>query len=174
VTLLFHDVMEDPDHARRVLQDDLYGVNIDRHLVPRTGGLVLDITFAALPELASAGYPDERARISIWPNTDIYAYPLGSERTWHHRYPSPLGPRFGYLAGQLCLWYPRDPRHLRWEWPDGLEQYVTRVHRHLHFEEYFRREDHWPVEDAPHDEPIDGAHPIATEFMRQQEHRWAS
>jgi hypothetical protein len=174
MTLLLTEILEDPAHTCRVIQDTLYGVTVDQRLTPRIGGLVLDVTFAAYPELADVGYPDERARISIWPNADIYSYPLGPERSWCHRYPSPLGERFGYLAGQLCLWYPKDPRHLRWEWSDGLEQFLTRVHRHLHFEEFFRREGQWPVEDAPHDDPVNDAHPIVSEFMRQQEHRWAS
>ena len=45
---------------------------------------------------------------------------------------------------------PLDHRALRWEWNDGLEQYVLRLQRHLFFEEFNRREGHWPVEDAPH------------------------
>ena len=80
----------------------------------------------------------------------------------------------GHSPAELCLWYPNDPRSLRWEWPDGIEQYVTRVHRHLHFEEYYRREGEWPVEDAPHAEPVNGAHPILSAFMRKEERRWAS
>jgi hypothetical protein len=174
VTFALSDVLEDPARARRVLQDELFGVAVDRVLVPRCGGMVLDLFFTPLPELAVAGYAGERARISLRPDGRIYSFPLGPERTWRHRYPSPLGEQFGHLAGQLCLWYPKDPRWLRWEWGDGLEHYVTRVYRHLFYEEYHRREGHWPVEDAPHDDPVTGAHPICSAFMREEVRRWAS
>jgi len=175
VGLALSDVLEDPARVRRVLQDELFGVTVDHLLQPRCGGLVIDITFAPLPELAPAGYSAERGRVSVRPDGAIYAFPLGStNRTWRHRNPSPLGPAFGTLAGDLCLWYPNDPRSLRWEWEDGLEQYITRLHRHLLFEEYFRREAKWPVEDAPHGEPVTGAHPIRSAFMREEECRWAS
>lgn len=174
MTVALSDVLEDPVHACRVLQDDLFGVTVDHLREPRHGGLVVDFTFAPLPELTAAGYDVERGRVSIRPRGDIYAFPLGPDRSWHHRNPSPLGPRFGKLAGDLCLWCPNDPRSLRWDWDDGLEQYVTRVHRHLLFEEYYRREGQWPVEDAPHGGPLAGAHPIRTAFMRKEERRWAS
>lgn len=174
MTLALSDVLDDPARVRRVLQDEVFGVTVDDLREPRYGGLVIDLTFAPLPELGVAGYGVERGRVSVRPDGAIYAFPLGSDRTWHHRNPSPLGPRFGKLAGDLCLWYPKDPRALRWEWDDGLEQYVTRVHRHLLFEEYYRREGQWPVEDAPHAEPVNGAHPIRSAFMREEERRWAS
>lgn len=174
MALALSDVLEDPARVRRVLQDELFGVAVDRLHEPRYGGLVVDITFAPLPELAAAGYGAERGRVSVRPSGAIYAFPLGPDRTWHHRNPSPLGPRFGTLAGDLCLWYPNDPRSLRWDWDDGLEQYVTRVHRHLLFEEYYRREGQWPVEDTPHAEPVNGAHPIRSAFMRKERRRWAS
>ncbi|WP_392466829.1 hypothetical protein ACF3NS_14090 [Arsenicicoccus cauae] len=174
MTLSLQDVLEDPARTRRVLQDGLFGVVCDRALAPRCGGLVLDMSFAPMPELAAAGYHTERARVSVRPDGPIYAFPLGPERAWRHRYPSPLGQQLGHLAGPLCLWYPQDPRSLRWEWDDGLEQYVTRVYRHVFYEEYYRREGHWPVEDAPHGDPLTGAHPIRSSFMRREVHRWAS
>ncbi|WP_162605640.1 hypothetical protein [Jiangella ureilytica] len=167
-------MLEDPTRTRRVLQHELYGIAVDRVLEPRSGGVVLDMTCVPLPELAVARYNSERARVSIRPDGAIYSFPLGPDRTWHHRYPSPLGKQFGHLGGELCLWYPKDPRWLRWEWDDGVEQYVTRVYRHVFYEEYYRREGHWPVEDAPHDDPVAGEHPIRSAFMCKEEHRWAS
>jgi hypothetical protein len=166
--------MEDPARVRRVLQGQLFGVAVDRIHETRSGVLVLDMSFKPLPELALEGYEGELARVTVRPDGRIHSFPRGPERTWHHRYPSPLGEQFGHLAGQLCLWYPKDPRSLRWEWDDGLEQYVTRVYRHLFYEEYRRREGSWPVEDAPHDDLLAGAHPISSAFMRQEERRWAS
>lgn len=50
--------------------------------------------------------------------------------------------------GALCLWYPRDPSHLRWGWVDGLDTYLRLVQRHLWSEEYCRRHNHWPADDA--------------------------
>jgi hypothetical protein len=174
MTLSLSDVLEDPAHAGRVLQDEVFGVTIDQLRVPRYGGTVIDMTFVPFPELATAGYGTERGRVSIRTNGDIHAFPLGPNRTWRHRNPSPLGAEFGELAGDLCLWYLHDPRSLRWEWDDGLEQYVTRVHRHLLFEEYYRREGQWPVEEAPHGDPDNGPHPVRSAFMRNEVRRWAS
>lgn len=174
MALALSDVLRDPARVRRVLQDELFGVTVDHLRQPRHGGLIVDLTFSPLPELAAADYGVERGRMSVRPHGDIYAFPLGPVRPWHHRNPSPLGPRFGKLAGDLCLWYLNDPRSLRWSWDDGLEQYVTRVHRHLLFEEYYRREGQWPVEDAPHAQPVTGAHRIRSAFMRREVRRWAS
>lgn len=175
MTLLLRQVLEDPTLTRRILQEELFGVVVDRVLVPRCGGVILDMSFTPFPELAAARYRAERARVSIRPDGCIYAFPLGPERTWFHRDPSPLGQRFGYLAGPLCLWYPNDPRSLRWEWDDGLEQYVTRLYRHVFYEEYCRREGRWPVEDTPHGDPlIGGVYPIRSARMRREERRWAS
>jgi len=173
--LAFKDVLEDPARMRRVLQNELFGITIDHLLEAQRGGIALDMTCTPLPELEVAGFQHERARIAIWPSGAIYSYPLGSARTWHHRYPSPLGSEFGPLAGEVWLWYPKDPRYLGWGGEGGLEQYVARVYRHLFYEEYYRREGQWPVEDAPHDDPVTGgAHPICSAFMRKEERRWAS
>ncbi|WP_460870791.1 hypothetical protein [Nocardioides pakistanensis] len=174
MVLALSDVLRDLARVGRVLEAELYGVGVDRLRQDRYGGVVLDLTFAPLPELAAAGYRAERGRISIRADGALYAFPLRPQRSWKHRNPSPLGWQFGHLAGELCLWYPRDPRSLRWEWDDGLEQYVTRVHRHLFFEEFHRREGHWPVEDAPHSDPESGAHLIRSAFMRKEVRRWAS
>ena len=66
--------------------------------------------------------------------------------------------------GELCLWYPGDPRALRWEWADGLSSYLTVVHRHLQAEEFYRRNGTWPSEDAPHGP---GPHPIRSPELRR-------
>lgn len=174
VAIALSDILQFPAHLCRELENELFGVGVDRLLEVRHGGVVIDMTFAPLPEIAVAGYEPERGRVSIWPGGDIYAFPLGPERSWKHRYTSPLGGSFGHLAAELCLFYVGDPRGLRWEWDDGLDQYVTRVHRHLFYEEYNRREGHWPVEDAPHGGAQVGAHPIRSAFMRNEVHRWAS
>lgn len=142
---------------------------------------------------ASEGYPTEQVAISVWASGQIVAVPVDpTGRLWLHRnLAADLGrwsrsrrdlhncapplardtaiaedwqasdPR---LLGELCLWFPGDPRSLRWEWSDGFAAFVTVVHRHLQAEEFWRRTGRWPAEDAPHG---DGAHPIRTSAMRR-------
>lgn len=168
-------VLENPGVVSRVLEDALFGVLADRVLVTRDGGAVVDFTFSPLPELKASGYLNERARISIRPDGSIYAFPLGPERPWKHRQPSPLaGLAMGHFAAELCLYYPGDPIGLKWTWAHGLEQYVTRVHRHLFYEEFYRREGYWPIEDAPHHEPSAVVHPVRTAFMQREARRWVA
>jgi hypothetical protein len=156
------------------LEQQLFGVQVDRTLQQPLGSVAIDFTFAPLPEFAAHDFGAERGRISVRPHGQLLAFPLGSgERRWKHRNPSPLGPDFDQLAGDLCLWYRQDPRGLRWEWDDGFEQYVTRVHRHLFFEEYWRRTGEWPVEDAPHGDPTAGVHPVRTRQMKKAAKQWA-
>lgn len=141
---------------------------------------------------AAEGYPTERVAVSTWATGAITAVPVDARnRDWLHRNPSVDFSRWGSLRrtlfastppavrdtaeqqdrilgdirrlGDLCLWYPNDPRSLRWEWDDGLVAYITIVHRHLQAEEFWRRTGTWPAEDAPHG---DGPHPIRTEAMR--------
>lgn len=109
--------------------------------------------------MAGRDYPVERVAISVWRSGRIIAVPTDSlRRTWKHRYPYQVGN--ASALGDLCLWYPDDPRSLRWEWDDGLVAYITIVHRHLMAEEYARRNHGaWPAEDAPHGP---GPHPIRT------------
>jgi hypothetical protein len=118
-----------------------------------------------------AGYPVELVRISIFADQQVVAVPIAShERTWRHRYPVDLtlvGRSWQSALGGLCLWYPKDPPHLRWQWIDGFDAYVRIVQRHLWYEEYFRRNGAWPMEEAPHGEPPDGkVHLILTRELK--------
>lgn len=126
-----------------------------------------------LPELLD--YPAEQVRITVRPNGKVLAVPAGGDaREWLHRYPrSSISallalPRsatmpWEFIVGALCLEYPNDPDHLRWQWSDGIDAYLRVVQRHLWYEEYWRRHGSWPVEDAPHGERPDGyPHPILT------------
>jgi hypothetical protein len=120
------------------------------------------LTLEPWTSLAAEGFPTERVAITITSNGWIAAVPLEAHgRRWYHRNRYELGSMEN--LGALCLWYPGDPRSLRWEWSDGFVAYIRIVHRHLQAEEYWRRHDRWPVEDAPHGE---GNHPIRSLEMR--------
>jgi hypothetical protein len=164
-------LLSDLDGTCAVLEQTLFGMHVDRAR-RQPGSAVIDVTFDPLPEFAAHGFGAERARITTRADGSVRTYPLGPQRRWKHRNPSPLGPAFDQLAGDLCLWYRHDPRGLRWEWDDGFEQYATRVHRHLFFEEFWRRTGEWPVEDAPHGDPPTGAHPVRTRQMKEAAREW--
>lgn len=173
MVITLSEVLTDTARVCGQLTDSHAGVHVDKwRRADKTGAVVVDVTFDPPPELAGAGYGAERGRVSVWPDGTVLAFPLGPERRWRHRQPSPLGPAFGKLAGELCLYYPDDPRALQWAWEDGFDQYVTRVHRHLFFEEFWRRNGQWPVEEAPHGQPPVGVHPIRTARMKDAARRW--
>ena len=127
----------------------------------------------AIPELS--GYPAEQVRVTVRANGEVFAVPVGGEdRAWLHRHPrlsvsellelprSVIVP-WDSIVGSLCLEYPKDHGHLRWNWRHGIDSYLNIVQRHLWFEEYWRRNGSWPVEDVPHGERPDGRpHPILT------------
>lgn len=153
-------VLEDPDAAVAVLHSAVWGLAI-RAAYREPDFVVFEVTYSPLPPVAVEGYPQEVVRISVWRNGRVLAVPVGpQERTWKHRNPMSVDVYCG-----LCLWYDDDPRALRWEWNDGLEQYIAIVQRHMLSEEWARRHNgRWPVEDAPHGRP-DSPHPIRTREM---------
>lgn len=137
---------------------------------------IFEVEFEPIAKLK--GYPTEIVRITITEAGDIFTVPIGPDnRKWEHRYPAvPLkdirNNRGVYdlhnLLAALCLWYPKDPEHLRWSWRLGLDGYLRIVQRHLWSEEYFRRKGPWPGEDAPHGEPENGVrHPIMSPSLRK-------
>ena len=139
---------------------------------------VFDVMFdPPPPELH--GYPAEHLRLTVMDAGQVFAVPVAAGgRPWLHRQPHlsvaeliclPKGTKLTWelLLGPLCLWYPRDPAHLRWRWSDGIDAYLHIVQRHLWAEEYWRRHGTWPVEDVPHGERSDGKpHPILTPALR--------
>ncbi len=140
--------------------------------------VILDVRFAPPPPEHLNGYPEERVRVNILAHGQVGAVPVAAERRlWCHRYPyitpndAAQRPQEDFnwvrITGPLCLDYPSDPSHLRWQWADGLDMYLRIVQRHLWSEEYWRRYGHWPVEDVPHGERADGQrHPILTPELR--------
>ena len=175
-----NELFDDPRFVATRIERLHAGVIVDQAWAPSIGGAVVEITYTAPPELRAAGYGRERARTYFRADWDPLTYPLGPDRRWKHRYPSPLGPEFGYSCGELCLWFPNDPRPLRWILADGVEDYVNRVHRHLFLEEHWRRTDDWPTEDTPHGSPVandlsatSSTYPIATRAFRNAVRDWS-
>lgn len=122
-----------------------------------------ELTLEPWVACASENYPTERVRISVTADGTVAAVPLdATPRRWKHRNATGTGKDRRWL--DLCLWYPRDPRVLLWDWSDGLSGYITVVHRHLQAEECWRRSPRgeWPGEDAPHGDTDGDPHPIRT------------
>lgn len=136
---------------------------------------ILEVAFSAPPQIPDL--PEERVRIVVRNSGEIFAVPVGPERTWRHRYERYTVAEllatthtidWHFLVGALCLWYPRDPAHLRWSWRQGLDGYLRLVQKHLWSEEYYRRTGAWPAEDAPHGRRSDGhPHPITTPNLQR-------
>lgn len=157
-----------------VLADPYAAISVVRAAMPNIVGTVItdadahhvamEMCLAPSLEFKPHGYPVEWVRIVVRRGTNPpAAYPLRAGLTWYHRYPTIKGER---VSGKLCLWYPRDPEHLKWTWADGFEQFIMLVHKHLLGEEYFRRHGEWPWVDAPHSERADGRpHPVPGRLM---------
>ncbi len=123
--------------------------------------LVIKVLMQPVPNLREVGFPIETIKIIVSPKYRwIRTFPYkGSRRKWYHR----------NLRGDLCLWYPQDPRPLRWEWEDGFILYLGIVSRHLQAEEWYRLYRSWPFEDAPHGHGPGGSpHPILTNQLRKE------
>jgi hypothetical protein len=150
--------LRDPEGVGRILCRQTYGLDSVDVAHREQDCVVLALTLEPWADLAAHDYPTEVVSILITRRGAVLSFPLGPDRPWHHRIWAHLG--------ELCLWYPQDPRWLRWDHDDGLEAYVLIVHRHLQAEEYWRRHGRWPAEDAPHG---DGPHPI-----RNPATRWAA
>ncbi len=153
------DLLLDPQGTIRSLGHRIYGLLDATVVVQDPDFLVMELVLCPWEGPAAEGYPVERVRIAVWSSGRIEAVPLWTDsRPWLHRFPEEYS-----AIRQLCLWDPWDPPELRWDESDGLEAYVHIVHRHLQAEEYWRRTNRWPVEDAPHGE---GPHPIRSVMMK--------
>lgn len=174
------DVRRSPEGCSRWLSRSgvVGGVNVVV-VLHNTDLCVFDVRYEPPPPHHLPSYPAEHARITVRTDGRVFAVPVGScERAWLHRYPRyscsellTLHRRtevhYELLLGSLCLEYPRDPEHLRWQWSDGIDAYFRIVQRHLWSEEYWRRHGAWPVEDVPHGHLPDGRpHPIKTTTLR--------
>jgi hypothetical protein len=165
MALALTDVLTDPVGVAAYLRGDagLFGVH---HCTGRTGAAgaaVFELALWPLPVLAAAGFPVNYARITVLANGDVLAFPrhANDRRFLHRNVTSPA---------TLCLEYDSDDPALRWCWIDGFEQYVTRVYRHLLWEEQWRRTGVWPVEDASHVRDVP-THPVTRE-LKEARRRW--
>jgi len=160
------DVFDDPGGVAASLRDLVYGLIEAEVKLADDTCVIYWLTLEPWRDQAAEHYPTERVSICLWRDGRVMAIPHGAtRRRWLHRQRT--------VVGELCLWYPRDPRTLRWEWEDGLVSYVTIAHRHVQAEEFWRRHGYWPSEDAPHgDGPF--PHPIRTAEMRRAAHVWHS
>lgn len=158
------DVFESPERVAEILQETVWGLVEAEVRLTDGECVIIWLTLEPWRDLAARCYPTERVSLCVWRDGTIIAVPhRGDDRRWLHRQPT--------VMGELCLWYPRDPRTLRWAWADGLVRYVTIVHRHLQAEEFWRRHEYWPSEDAPHGGgPL--PHPIRTAAMRRAAQPW--
>ncbi|MBT2508527.1 hypothetical protein J7I98_22080 [Streptomyces sp. ISL-98] len=159
--------LADPAAAARHLlhHDTVFGVEQASGRTGPGGAALIELTLRPLPALQNAKYPTERIRLIIRPDTTVHAFPLGApDRIFKHRNPPPLR--------DLCLQYPGDDPALLWLPEDGLEPLVTLIHRHLIYEETWRRTGTWPAEDTPHGHPTQGVHPLTTTEMQLEARRW--
>lgn len=160
-----HDVLGDPDGIAQHLTSnaDVFGL-VDAEVVVATPTLVcMWLTLEPWTAAAAEGFPTERVAISVFLDGTTRAVPIGAgTRRWEHRNPFMLGS-LDHL-GDLCLWYPGDPKALKWSWANGFIDYITIVHRHLMAEEYWRRHGRWPAEAAPHGA---GPHPIRSPELNE-------
>jgi hypothetical protein len=164
-TLLEHpDVVLD----QLVAEDaPIYGVRGGKVLLADHNGVVIELTFTPWKPCAEAGFPNERVRILVTASRRVFVVPQNADgRRWKHRMPQiELGD-----LGELCLWYSKDAAALVWLWEDGLLDLLTITHRHLQYEEFWRRNREWPVEDAPHG---NGKHAVVTPHLRTMMQEWA-
>jgi hypothetical protein len=165
MALTLGQVIADPVEVARALRDEAELFGIERCSGRRVfgGAAVFELAMRPLPVLARNGFPTERVRITVLASGENLAFPLGSpQRTFFHRN--------SCLPRTLCLEYPGDDPALRWSWDDGFEDYVTRVYRHLLWEEQWRRTGLWPVADAPHARPVPPV-PLSAQ-LQEARRRW--
>jgi len=129
------------------------------------------VHFDPPPAVSGLQFPAEDAHLLVPAFGDPVATPAGPERPWRHIYPraplsTPTGQTLGrvslaQLVGGLCLWYPDDLPELKWDWRNGLDDFVRILQRHLWFEEFWSRTGAWPVEETPHGHrPDHKPHPV--------------
>jgi hypothetical protein len=158
-------VLADPQSVVDALLGDdapIFGVREASVRMHDENGVVLEVVLAPWVPGAEAGFPDERVRLLVTNEQRAFVVAQDADsRQWKHRNPTDIG--------DLCLWYPQDDPALVWQWGDGLLDLLTIAHRHLQYEEFWRRTGKWPVEDAPHGP---GHHQLRSAGMRDAARQW--
>lgn len=170
MALSLSEVLADPDGAAC----QLHAVNRlwqGTVLIAAPSSVILRLVLRPTPPFDRNGYPVECVWLALHADGLIAAVlpDGGAGRRWKHVYPGTFSmwPPHRRDRGTLCLYYPHDPEALRVTWADGLAGIVLVVHRHLLFEEWWRRTDQWPVEDAPHGHAQHRRHRITDRRTRQ-------
>lgn len=58
-----------------------------------------------------------------------------------------------YDTGELCMWYPYDPKEQRWVFEDGLLALIVYIEAHLFREEWWRETGEWLGPEIAHSSP---------------------
>ena len=126
------------------------------------------MTFTPLPELAVAGYARTRPGSASGQTVDVYSFPsVRSERgttATRLRWASGSGTSLASYACGIPTTRARCAGIGATDSSSTSPAYTGTCSTRS----TDRREGHWPVEDAPHDDPVTGAHPIRTAFMRRR------
>lgn len=139
--ITLRDILDQPEEVCSYLVNQLYIVASAEVVKYKHKVVILQVRLRPIIELLNEGFPEETVGIEVHRLGHIWATPHNADtRRWKHR----------NVLGDLCLWYPQDPRYLRWEWEDGFISYLGIVSRHLQAEEWYRRYGYWPFKDAPH------------------------
>lgn len=121
-------------------------------------GFEIGVRLYPTGRLVTDGFPVELALIRITPTGLGMAWPLDDRRLFYHRNPN----------GDLCMWFPGDPPSLRWTAVKPLVDLILITRRHLIYEEFYRRNNWWPVEDVPHGFQANTEAPIKTSSLRRR------
>jgi hypothetical protein len=99
-------------------------------------------------EITPAGLPVEKIHIQFQAGNP--SAPVVTTKNLNHsphRYPN----------GSLCMWYPKDPPHLRWQWRDGAETLIALICAHLIKESWWNQTGEWVGLEAPHSPLSEGS-----------------
>src|SRR5712692_7037886 len=115
-------LLDDPGRVLDALKTErpIFGVVRTELCLHDPDGVVVELELAPWTVCATAGFPHERVRIVATSNRFVCVVPQDADsRSWKHRMPGVLG--------HLCLWYPKDPAALVWQWNDRLVDLVSIV-----------------------------------------------
>jgi hypothetical protein len=134
---------KDPDQRRYFERDAL---KLARCLTTRTS--TFTFTYHLFLPIARIGAPHIRIWFGPTDPEHVEVATVPWRRLSPDRHPAHLPHR--YDDDRLCLWYPRDPPELRWEWDDGLYQLLGHTAAHLMRERLWLKTGTWHGPERPH------------------------